>query len=84
MNALKLIAIAILGYAGYEAWQAYQRHRITSEGPTGPGQRAIREQRGEPRREPVTGGGEGRKVHTVNRDGESVSTTVGRGVVSRG
>ena len=86
MKALKLLAVAVLGYVGYEAFQAYKRHRVTTEGPMSPNRYDTQGQLHEalrPKGEPVTGGGGGSKVRTLNRDGESTSTVVGRGVVSR-
>ena len=89
MRIVKLLLLAALGYGAYEAYRFYGRHRATSEGPAG-GPATDRETRHRQRRQVVeqtpgpvvTGGGGGARTRTLNKDGEAVSTVVGRGVVS--
>lgn len=88
-NAIKLLVLAVIGYAAYEMIEGYLRHRKNVGGPAGRGVAPIRTSRAMP--EPMgrvagaamTGTGEGVTERTLDQDGESTSTRVGRGVVSR-
>ena len=84
-NALKVIVVAVLGYAVYEAIDGYLRHRTASDAPAGTPSAAPRKLRPIP--EPlghvhgaaITGGGEGVTARTATGGSERV----GRGVVRR-
>ncbi len=87
-NALKVIVVSVLGYAAYEAIDGYFRHRRSSGGPAGapiptPKMRPIPEPMGSVGGAAMTGGGEGTTRRTLDQDGESTATRVGRGVVRK-
>ena len=80
-NALKVIVVAVLGYAVYEAIDGYLRHRTASDAPAGTPRklRPIPEPLGHVHGAAITGGGEGVTARTATGGSERV----GRGVVRR-
>jgi hypothetical protein len=91
-NSLKILVLAVVGYATYELVTGYFRHRETVGGPAGRGEIPVKAAPAKidfdsPGGTRMTGGGKGRSVQydagdaTVPDDSAGTSTRVGRGVI---